>query len=129
MPGRYLLDTNIIIALFNGDPGVEARLQASPEVFLSSVVLGELYFGAAKSGRPGANRAKVEEFAASCPLLVTDDMTALEYGTVKTGLQRIGKPIPENDVWIAAAAFQHDLILVTRDGHFDSVDGLRFESW
>jgi tRNA(fMet)-specific endonuclease VapC len=129
MPGRFLLDTNIIIALFNGDPDVEARLQGSAEVFLSSVVLGELYFGAARSGRPEANKARVQDFAASCPLVGTDEGTALEYGRVKTGLKRKGKPIPENDVWIAASAFQHDLVLVTRDGHFASVEGLRFESW
>lgn len=129
MPGRYLLDTNIVIALFNGDPGVKAQLQASPEIFLSSVVLGELYFGAVKSGRPEANKARAEEFATSCPLVVTDRVTAFEYGIVKTELMRKGKPIPENDVWIAACALQHDLILVTRDGHFEYVEGLRFEAW
>ena len=129
MPGRYLLDTNIVIALFNGDAGVKARLEASPEIFLSSVVLGELYFGAAKSARPVANKAKAEDFAASCPLVVSDQVTALEYGSVKTSLKKKGKPIPENDVWIAACAFQHDLILVTRDGHFKYVEGLQFEAW
>jgi tRNA(fMet)-specific endonuclease VapC len=129
MPGRYLLDTNIVIALFNGDPGVKARLQASPEIFLSSVVLGELYFGAIKSSRTEANRARIEDFAAFCPLVVTDGGTALEYGIVKTALKRKGKPIPENDVWIAACALQHDLILVSRDGHFEYVEGLRFEAW
>jgi tRNA(fMet)-specific endonuclease VapC len=61
--------------------------------------------------------------------VVGDGATALEYGYVKTGLKKRGKPIPENDVWIAACAFQHDLILVTRDGHFEYVEGLRFESW
>jgi len=127
--GRYLLDTNIVIALFKGEPGVKARLEASSEIFLSSVVLGELYFGAANSGQPVANKAKVEDFAASCPLAVSDRVTALEYGSVKTGLKRKGKPIPENDIWIAACAFQHDLTLVTRDGHFEYVEGLQHESW
>lgn len=129
MPGRYLLDTNIIIALFNGDPGVEARLQASSEIFLSSVVLGELYYGAANSGRLRTNMARVEEFAASCPLVGIDGSTALGYGTVKTRLKKIGRPIPENDLWIAACALQHDLVLVTRDGHFEDIEGLQLEAW
>lgn len=129
MPGRYLLDTNIIIALFNGDPEVEARLQASSEIFLSSVVLGELYYGAANSGRLKTNMARVEEFATSCPLVGIDGSTALAYGTVKTRLRKIGRPIPENDLWIAACALQHDLVLVTRDGHFEDIEGLQLESW
>lgn len=129
MPGRYLLDTNIIIALFKEDPGVVARLQAAPEVFLPSIVLGELYYGAANSGRPRPNQARVEEFAASCPLVAVDGLSALHYGTVRSQLKRKGKPIPENDIWIAACAVQHDLTLVTRDGHFKDVDGLPLESW
>jgi tRNA(fMet)-specific endonuclease VapC len=129
MPGKYLLDTNVVIALFNGDPGIEARLLMAPEIFLSPVVLGELYFGAAKSGRPEANKVKVEAFAATCPLAGIDGLTALEYGSVKNGLKRKGKPIPENDVWIAAGAVRHGLVLVTRDGHFDRVEGLQFERW
>ena len=71
----------------------------------------------------------MEEFAASCPLVAIDGLSALHYGTVRTQLKRKGRPIPENDIWIAACAFQHGLILVTRDGHFEDVEGLPFESW
>lgn len=129
MPGRCLLDTNIVIALFNGDPGVESQLREAWEVYLSAVVLGELYFGAAKSQRPEANRARVEAFAAACPLIGSDGGTALEYGLVKARLEGKGKPIPDNDLWIAACSLQHGLILVTRDAHFEHVEGLLFESW
>jgi len=71
----------------------------------------------------------VEEFAASCPLVGIDGATALGYGAVKTELKKKGRPIPENDLWIAACAIQYDLILVTRDGHFDPIGGLQLESW
>ena len=72
---RFLLDTNIIIALLEGDETVLSNLDLVQEVFIPAIALGELFFGAAKSGRPLENTAKVEQFAAgrfvlSCDLLV-----------------------------------------------------------
>lgn len=129
MSGRVLLDTNIVIALFQGDNSVEQRLSAVDEVFLSSIVLGELYFGALKSSRTDENVTRVEEFASVCSLLACDQNTAREYGKVKEVLRAKGKPIPENDVWVAAVAQQHELTLITRDLHFDELDGLNQEQW
>ena len=57
---------------------------------------------------------------------VTFDTASL-YGTIKANLRKKGKPIPENDIWIAAIAMQHDLTLLTRDRHFEAVDGLRLK--
>ena len=65
--GRFLLDTNIVIALLDGDDAVLSNLDRAPEVFIPAVALGELFFGAAKSGRPAENTAKVEQFAAGRP--------------------------------------------------------------
>ena len=127
--GRYLLDTSIVVALFQGDPAIQARLNEAPEVFLPSVVLGELHYGAARSGKSDANAARVDEFAGSCTVLPIDASTARRYGQVKGQLRTRGRPIPENDVWIAACALEHGLILVTRDGHFDEVEGLASEAW
>ena len=129
MPGRYLLDTTIVVALFQGDQAVQARLAAAPEVFLPSVVLGELHYGAASSGRSEANAARIEDFAASCTVLSIDAPTARRYGQVKGRLKARGRPIPENDVWIAACALEHGLVVVTRDRHFDEVEGLTSEAW
>ena len=56
--------------------------------------------------------------------LPCDFDTARLYGRIKAELRRKGKPIPENDIWIAAAAIQYGLTLVTRDRHFDFIDGL-----
>ena len=57
-------------------------------------------------------------------ILVCDTETARQYGRIKVELRRKGRPIPENDMWIAAVALQHGLTLATRDAHFDAIDGL-----
>jgi len=76
MNGRFLLDTNIIIALFAQEPSVQERLEQAEEVFVPSVVLGELYFGARKSTRVEENLARVDELAASSAVLVCNTETA-----------------------------------------------------
>jgi len=62
--GRFLLDTNIVIALLEGDDTVLSHLDQATEVFIPAVAVGELFFGAAKSGRPSENTERVERFAA-----------------------------------------------------------------
>lgn len=129
MNGSFLLDTNIVIALFAGDPSVMAGIAAAEEVFIPATVIGELFYGARKSGRSEENLRRIEEFAADNTVLSCDEDTARLYGEVKSVLQRKGRPIPENDIWIAAAALQHDLILVSRDEHFEAAEGVRRERW
>ena len=129
MSGRVLLDTNIVIALFAKEAVVQQRLAAADEVFVSSIVVGELYYGAQKSSRVETNLARVNTFAAANTILVCDTATAQYYGTIKNQLRAKGHPIPENDLWIAATARQHQLTLVTRDGHFQAVEGLLVEQW
>src|SRR5713101_7853419 len=102
--GRFLLDTNIVIALLQGDDALLAFLDRAPEVFIPAVVLGELFFGAAKSGRPSENTAKVERFAAGRSILSCDLHVAREYGRLRQRLREKGRPLPENDIWIAATA-------------------------
>jgi tRNA(fMet)-specific endonuclease VapC len=127
--GRFLLDTNIVIALLEGDEAVLSNLDTAPEVFVPAIVLGELFFGAAKSGRPEENTAKLERFAAGRSVLPCDFRVAREYGRIKRDLQVKGKPIPENDIWIAPIAAAYELVLATRDRHFQDVDGLAVASW
>ncbi len=129
MSGRFLLDTNIVIALFATEAVVLQQLAAVTEVFVPSIVLGELYFGARKSARVATNVAQVDAFAASSAVLVCDTATANHYGEIKNVLRAKGRPIPENDIWIAAIAKQHSLTLVSRDGHFNEIDGVSVEVW
>jgi tRNA(fMet)-specific endonuclease VapC len=120
MSGRYLLDTNIIIALFADEASVRTKLAQADEVFIPSIAIGELYYGARKSGRTQDNLARVDELVANSAVLGCDAETARRYGEVKNGLRIKGRPLPENDIWIAALALQYNLTLVTRDAHFQS---------
>ena len=129
MSGRYLLDTNIIIALFADEAIVKNKLTQASEVFIPSFAIGELCYGARKSGRVQANLAKVDELVATSTILVCDAETARQYGEVKNKLRLKGRPLPENDVWIATLALQHDLVLVTRDAHFQEVEDLQTIVW
>lgn len=124
-----LLDTNAIIALQRGEVGIIDLLEASPDVVLSSVVVGELYIGAVNSQQVEANIEAIEELVALLPTLVVDTVTSYYYAQVRRHLKLKGRPIPENDLWIAAHALQHNLILVTDDGHFGYIDGLQLETW
>jgi tRNA(fMet)-specific endonuclease VapC len=129
MNGKFLLDTNIVIALFAQDEGVQQRLAEAEEIFICSIVLGELYFGARKSARTETNLSHLDEFATSAAVLPTDAITAQYYGRIKHQLRTAGQPIPENDVWISAVAQQHQLTLVSRDAHFRNVADLATEAW
>jgi tRNA(fMet)-specific endonuclease VapC len=129
MSGRFLLDTNIVIAIFAKDSGVMDHLAQATEIFVPSIVLGELFYGAHKSSQSHTNIARIEEFAGDTIVLACDAVTGREYGRIKNDLRVRGRPIPENDIWIAAIAMQHGLTVVSRDGHFDEVSSLSVTTW
>jgi tRNA(fMet)-specific endonuclease VapC len=129
MNGKVLLDTNVVVALFKDDPAVHERLEQHPRVLISAVVLGELYYGAQKSERLDRNLRQINRFLTRAAVLQSGAATAYEYGLIRNELRIKGRPIPENDIWIAAAARQHDLTVVSRDRHFAEVDNLRWEQW
>jgi tRNA(fMet)-specific endonuclease VapC len=129
LSGRFLLDTNVVIALLAGENAVSSKLEQASEVFIPAVVLGELFFGAAKSRRPSENAIKIEQFAVGRSIVPCDLRVAREYGRLKQGLRQIGKPLPENDIWIAASAKAYELVLITRDQHFHEIEELPLEEW
>lgn len=122
MNGKYLLDTNIIIALFANEIVVKHNLEQAKEVFISCIAIGELYYGAKKSGRVRENLNRIDELVANSTILGCNDTTASIYGEIKHNLRQKGRPLPENDIWIAAIALQYNLILVTRDAHFQAIE-------
>ena len=126
---KVLLDTNIIIALFAKEEAVQQRLVSAAEVFVPSIVIGELYYGANKSARVKENLERIDEFAANNTVLACGTATAKEYGVIKENLRTKGRPIPENDIWIAAIAIEQHLTLATRDKHFNEVERLMTEIW
>jgi len=129
MSGKYLLDTNILIALFADEVVVKDHLTQAKEIFIPSIAIGELYYGARKSRQTQANLSRVDGLVNSSTILGCDAETARQYGEVKNKLRLKGRPLPENDIWIAALALQHVLILVTRDAHFQEVENLQILIW
>ena len=129
MSGNYLLDTNIVIAKFANDKTVDQQISKADEIFIPVIVLGELYFGARKSQKINENIQRIDEFAKRNIILDCDLETSKIYGVIKNDLKNKGKPIPENDIWISAIALQYNLMLSTRDNHFNVVDGLQIINW
>jgi len=128
MPGKLLLDTSIVVGLMRGDAQAQRQVATATEVFLSSVVLGELYYGAERSNRRDLVIAQVEAFASAATVLPCDADTARVYARIKDRLRTKGRPLPENDIWVAAAALQHDIPLAARDAHFLEIDGLNLQA-
>ncbi|MFQ3632829.1 PIN domain-containing protein [Roseiflexus sp.] len=95
MSGRFLLDTNIVIALWANDATTTHHLALASEVFVSIIVLGERYYGAQKSAWSAKNIARIDDFAAWSSILLYDVTTDQQYGSVKNELCVKGKPIPE----------------------------------
>ena len=86
-----------------------------------------MYYGARKSGRIQQNLERIEEFVTNVTVIACDTDTARQYGDIKNRLRVKGRPLPENDIWIAAIAQEHNLTLVTRDNHFNHVDGIKIQ--
>lgn len=125
---KYLLDTVIVAGYFNGDPAIQRHL-TGVTIYVASTTIGELYFGAYKSQRVAQNIQNIREFIRITRVLPCTEFTGDWYGQIKAELQAKGRPIPENDIWIAAAAMEHGLILATRDAHFQAINKLTVEMW
>ena len=127
--GRYLLDTNIAIALFSEEITVQVKVRNAAFVALAPPIIGELLYGAQKSDKVSENLHRINNFVQQNAFFPCDLETAQWYGTIRDQLRRKGRPIPNNDIWIAAIAMHHRLILVTRDLHFNEVESLQTERW
>jgi tRNA(fMet)-specific endonuclease VapC len=127
MNGRQLVDTNVVIALFSGDPTVTQRFESDADLFLCVQVLGELRYGALASSRVTETLARLDWFSSTIPVLPCDSETGVHYADIRFGLRKKGNPIPENDIWIAAIARQHALTLLSRDAHFRQIADLNVE--
>lgn len=126
---QYLLDTNAISAYFADDKPLLEILEKADEIFLPSIALGELYYGAEKSSRKNDNLQRIELLSLRMVILDCNKDSARIYGRLKLQLQQKGRPIKDNDVWIAAIGIQYQLTVVTRDKHFGYVDDLKAIAW
>ena len=124
-----ILDTNALSAAADDDPGVVAVLSRAEQMVIPVIVLGEYRHGIAQS----RNRASYENWLAGllhdCIVLDIQEPTTHHYAEITLELKRKGKPIPTNDIWIAALCRQHSLPLLSRDRHFDLVAGTKRIDW
>lgn len=123
---RILLDTSAYSAYAYGHEEVAALVERAETVLLSVVVLGELMIGFRRGARLEQNLAGMRSFLARRDVALVDvgRETADQYGRIGAALRAKGRPIPTNDIWIAAHAMETGADLVSADAHFEHVDGL-----
>lgn len=129
---RYLLDTNILIALTKQCPGLAERLAGIPAdaVLLSSVVVAEIEYGIAKSRRRLHNRRIFDALMAGFRVVPFDAGAARLYGPIRAGLEKRGRLIGPYDLMIAAHAKALAAVLVTDNlKEFTRVEGLKTANW
>ena len=124
-----ILDTNALSGAADGDPGVLEVLAGAERIAVPVVVLGEYRLGIAQSRHSQEYEEWLREWVATVIVLDVDRETAQQYARIGLELKKIGKPIPSNDLWIAALCGQHSLPLLSRDRHFDVVSGLKRLEW
>ncbi len=123
---RILIDTNAYTALMSGDARIADVLSKSEIVFLSSIVIGELCDGFRGGSKYRENNVILHRFREKPRTLsipVTES-TAEWFAEIKQMLRKKGRPIPINDVWIAASCMEHGARLLSFDNHFEHIDGL-----
>ena len=124
-----ILDTNALSAVADGEASAVAHLGKAERVVVPVVVLGEYRFGIAQSRHRATYESWLQEWIAVVIVLNIDEETTHSYSAIGLELKKKGKPIPANDLWIAALCRQHSLPLLSRDRHFDVIPGLRRVAW
>lgn len=125
-----LLDTNAYTAYKRADAAILEIIQSVEVIGISPIVLGELFFGFDGGNKSKQNRQELQQFLESPRVIlysITSD-TAHFYSQIHSSLKRRGKPIPTNDIWIAALALEHGSVVCTYDKHFNEIEGLMVAS-
>jgi tRNA(fMet)-specific endonuclease VapC len=127
MEVRVALDTNRLTDLFQGDADLADRLGKCDEVWIPLIVLAEMKAGFLGGSQQYRNESLLRTFLGkpTVGILLPARDTAEQYARLFVQLKRAGTPIPDNDLWIAALALEHDLLLITRDRHFERVPQLQ----
>lgn len=123
-----LLDTNVIIKFLKGCTELFNLFDDINDKYVSSITVGELLYGAELSAKKDFNIENYKCFCEQLNIINIDNDIASCYAKIKAQLKKDGKPIPENDIWIAATAMEKNLILVTSDSHFSTIKNLTIEN-
>lgn len=123
---RLALDTNAYVAFARGDDTIADAVRRARAILLPYVVVGELRAGFRAGGQVRKNEATFQRFLSSerVSIVFADEQTTHHYANLFADLKRTGRPIPTNDLWIAALCMQHDLILWSFDAHFREIQQL-----
>ena len=124
-----ILDTNALFAAADDDPGVVAALARAEQLAIPVIVLGEYRHGIAQSRHRPSYENWLAGLLNDCMVFDIQETTSHHYAEITLELKRKGKPIPTNDIWIAALCRQHSLPLLSRDRHFDLVPGTKRIDW
>lgn len=124
-----ILDTDAVSAVADDQAAAVRLFSQAASIELPAIVLGEYRFGIAQSRRRKEYEKWLEELIAATRILPVDEGTTGHYAQIRAELKKAGKPIPSNDLWIAALCRQHRLPLMSQDTHFDAVPGLKRIGW
>lgn len=126
MSRRLALDTNAYRALDDGDPVIARLVQIAESIALPATVIGEIYYGVFYGSKTSYNVARLKHFLENSRLSILEvsEETCRLYGELAAELRRAGRPIQQNDIWIAALCKQHGYVLATRDTDFSAIIGL-----
>jgi tRNA(fMet)-specific endonuclease VapC len=124
-----IVDTNALSAAADADPTVLAILARAEQMAIPVIVLGEYRYGIAQSRKRATYESWLAGLLRDCLVLDVNEPTTQHYAEIVLELKRLGKPIPTNDLWIAALCRQHSLPLLSRDRHFDLVAGTKRIDW
>jgi len=124
---KIILDTNAYSGFMSGDQLVFDYIVESEIVYISTIMLGELFAGFHGGKRFSKNKNDLKTFLNKDGIKVIDVSieTSEIFGEIKAELSNKGKMIPLNDIWIAAHAIETGAKLITYDPHFKNIDGLR----
>ena len=124
---RIILDSNAYTEFFQGNKAIKETIDKSTTVVMSVIVIGELLAAFKKGNQERTNKRQLEQFLSkpSIEFAEAGRETAAIYSEIKHQLDQTGKPIPLNDIWIAAHAMETGSVLVTYDKHFLNIPGLR----
>lgn len=124
-----ILDTNALSAAADREPAALAVVTQAARVAVPVIVLGEYRLGIAQSRFHASYERWLREWITAVSVLGVDEETTHHYAGIGLELKKIGKPIPTNDIWIAALCRQHNLPVLSRDHHFDAVPGIQRLTW
>jgi tRNA(fMet)-specific endonuclease VapC len=122
--GKIALDIDVAIMFLNGNETIDAFLAKQTEVYLPVIVAGELIFGALNSKNAEQNLSRHKKLIQKSLVLPIAETTANTYAKTRLSLKKKGKPIPENDLWIASLCIEHKIPLLSNDSHFENIEHL-----